>query len=115
MIVRFICSVASPNPELRSKVVELLASTLNNGFSELGLFPDHLSTVHAIHEWSRRLSDENARLFSDNKRLAQLIGMQNTRLASQDGGKDATSHELHTRIQEIEMSRYDVIRQNEQL
>lgn len=93
----------------------MLASTLNNGFAELGLFPDHLTTVHAIYEWSQRLRDENVRLFADNRRLAQLIGMQNTRIAVQDGGPSSTTHELHTRIQEIEMSRYDVIRQNEQL
>ena len=93
----------------------MLASTLNNGFAELGLFPDYLSTVHALYEWNRRLSDENARLFSDNRKLAQLIGMQNTRLGSQSGGKDATNHELHARLQEIEMSRYEFIRQNEQL
>ena len=93
----------------------MLASTLNSGFSELGLFPDHLSTVHAIYEWNKRLSEENARLFSDNQRLAQLIGMQNTRIASQSGGKDATNYELHNRIQEIEMSRHDIIRQNQQM
>ncbi|KAI0727302.1 hypothetical protein C8Q72DRAFT_468491 [Fomitopsis betulina] len=108
-------TAASPDPDLRSRIVEMLASTLNNGFAELGLFPDHLTTVHAIYEWSQRLRDENVRLFADNRRLAQLIGMQNTRIAVQDGGPSSTTHELHTRIQEIEMSRYDVIRQNEQL
>ena len=93
----------------------MLASTLNNGFSELGMSPDHFSTVHAIYEWNKRLSAENARLFADNRRLSQLIGLQNTRITAQGGGKDTAAHELQTRLQEIELSRCDVMRQNEQL
>ncbi|KZT71468.1 hypothetical protein DAEQUDRAFT_723977 [Daedalea quercina L-15889] len=110
-------SSAGASSELHSRVVEMLAATLNSGFAEIGYHPDHLAHVQSTYEWNTRLRDENARLFSDNQRLAQLIGMQNTRIVSSapSGGNNATTHELQSRIQELEMSRQEVVRQNEQL
>ncbi|KAH9833738.1 uncharacterized protein C8Q71DRAFT_860015 [Rhodofomes roseus] len=108
-------SSTDSNEDLRTRIIGMLAGTLNGGFAELGYHPDYLVQLHTIHEWNTRLREENARLFADNRRLAQLIGMQNQRLTSiaQNGGPNAIIHDLQGRIQEIEMSRRELLRQHE--
>ncbi|KZT06417.1 uncharacterized protein LAESUDRAFT_812702 [Laetiporus sulphureus 93-53] len=115
-------TTAAQEPDLVPQAVQsILADTINSFLTETGYSPGLLIELRAQRDWLDRLRDENARLFHDNSKLAQLVpqlvAMQNERIAAgrpvesgsganrtprthaQDGN---VMHELQQRIQEIE-------------
>lgn len=103
-----------PQDEYRSQVVDVLANTMNNCLAELGYHPDFTQQLQTIHEWNIRLRNENAKLFQDNKKLAQLIGMQNERISKTVPNIPLNQGvaDLQIRLQAVELNRQELLTQH---
>ncbi|EED79067.1 predicted protein [Postia placenta Mad-698-R] len=103
-----------PQDEYRSQVVDVLANTMNNCLAELGYHPDFTQQLQTIHEWNIRLRNENAKLFQDNKKLAQLIGMQNERISKTVPNIPLNQGvaDLQIRLQAVELNRQELLNQH---
>ena len=70
---------------MKTKVVELLSSTVNGCLSELGYYPGMQEQFQHLLQTNALLQNDNTKLYEDNRALARVVSIQNDRLAFSAG------------------------------
>lgn len=69
-----------PNPKIRERVVEILATTANGCLNELGYFPGMVQHLKQLEERNKTWQEENVKLYEDNQNLMKTVEEQGKRL-----------------------------------
>lgn len=110
----------NPNQDgrLRSKIVEILASTTNGCIEELGCHPAMMEKLQQATQLVQSLQEENGKLYQDNCRLAASFSMLKERvthvLATPDTRLQQFSF-MQERIRTLESERTTLSRQNQEI
>jgi hypothetical protein len=111
---------SNPNQDgrLRSKIVEILASTTNGCIEELGCHPAMMEKLQQATQLVQSLQEENGKLYQDNCRLAASFSMLKERvthvLATPDTRLQQFSF-MQERIRTLESERTTLSRQNQEI
>ncbi|KAG1761385.1 hypothetical protein EDD22DRAFT_897308 [Suillus occidentalis] len=104
--------------KLRSKIVEILASTTNGCIEELGCHPAMIEKLQQATQLAQSLQEENGKLYQDNCRLAASFSMLKERathlLATPDTRLQQFSF-MQERIRTLESERITLARQNQEI
>ncbi|KAL6305812.1 hypothetical protein BKA93DRAFT_197616 [Sparassis latifolia] len=90
------------------RILEIVSTTANGCFSEVGYHPQMLQQFYEIRDWNLQLRAENQKLFSDNRGMAKLIAGQNERLAQLRASPEHQSRiiiELQNQLRIMEANR----------
>lgn len=111
-------SNANQDDRLRSKIVEILASTTNGCIEELGCHPAMIEKLQQATQLVQSLQEENGKLYQDNCWLATSFSMLKERathlLATPDTRLQQFSF-MQERICTLESERITLARQNQEI
>jgi len=107
----------SGTTDLRSRVVEILAGTVNGCLSELGYFPGMHQRMLELQQVNAKWQSENVNLFQDNQKLARSLREQNERskvITGSDDQKIRAIEALEEKVRGLTEERANLVsKQNE--
>ncbi|KAG0709864.1 hypothetical protein DFH29DRAFT_17916 [Suillus ampliporus] len=110
--------IEDPDGRLRSRIVEILASTSNGCLTELGYHPGMMEKLQRHTQHIRLLEGENAKLYQDNCQLSNVVRMHNERVAHLSANQSSQLQQFSTmqeRLRALEAERNNLIRNNQDI